>query len=67
MANPVGRPSKFGFGPLEVGEYVEIPVPTPADVKRVSCAASLYGSRKERGYRCKTDLKTRIMRVTRVR
>lgn len=67
MTNPVGRPSKFGFGELEIGQHVQIPVPTSHDVKRIARAASLFGTRKNKGFRCKTDRATRMMRVTRVR
>ena len=67
MTNPVGRPSKVGFGEIKIGEFVEIPVPTSHDVKRIARAASLFGTRKSKGFRCKTDRATRIMRITRVR
>lgn len=64
---PQGRPSLYGFPDLAVGESVDVPVPTPADVKRMCTNASQYGRRHDRGYRCKTDRQTRVMTITRVR
>ena len=64
---PQGRPSPYGFPDLAVGESVDVPVPTPADVKRMCANASQYGRRHDRAYRCKTDRQTRVMTVTRVR
>ncbi len=63
---PQGRPSLYGFPDLAVGESVDVPVPTPADVKRMCTNASQYGIRRGQGYRCKTDRQTRVMTITRV-
>lgn len=52
---------------LAVGETFQHPVPTGADVKKATKAASQYGVRNDKGFRCKTDRKTRIMVITRVR
>ena len=62
-----GRPSLYSFPDLAVGESVEVPVPTPRDVKRMCSNASQYGMRHDRAFRCKTDRQTRVMTITRVR
>lgn len=61
------RPSRYGFDNMQPGQSIEIPVPTAKDVKHMCKLASQYGTRNDRGYRCKTDRKTRIMKITRVR
>jgi len=57
----------YRLSEMAVGDTMDIPVPTGADVKRIANNASKYGERYERFYRCKTDRKTRIMTITRVR
>lgn len=61
------RPPTYPFGSMVVGETADIPAPTPADVKRIAKNASQYGQRHDRFYRCKTDQKTRVTTVARVR
>ena len=62
-----GRKPTYHFGSMIVGDMVTFDAPTPADVKRIARNASQYGQRNERFYRCRTDLTTRLLTVTRVR
>lgn len=62
-----GPKPKTPLAKMDVGDVWHVEVPTPRDVKRVCKNVSQYGVRHDRGYRCKTDLETRIMTVTRVR
>ena len=52
---------------MAVGDAINLPVPTPADVKRVARNTSQYGLRHERCYRCRTNSDTRVITITRVR
>ena len=52
---------------MEIGDVYHVEVPTPADVKRVARNVSQYGIRHDKGFRCRTNLETRIMAITRVR
>lgn len=61
------RPSRYGFDTMQPGDSIEIHVPTGKDVKRMCSLASQYGTRNDRGYRCKTNRQTRIMTITRIR
>lgn len=63
----IGRPSIYGLTPMAVGDSVAMPAPTGADVKRIARNVSQYGQRNNRYYRCKTDITTRIMTITRIR
>ena len=62
-----GRPPTYPFADMAVGESADIDAPTPRDVKRIAKNASQYGLRHDRFYRCRTDQKTRVTTVTRVR
>lgn len=62
-----GRPPTYPFASMAVGDAATLPAPTAADVKRIARNASQYGMRYDRFYRCKTDRKTRIMTITRIR
>ena len=61
------RPPTYPFGRMNVGDTFGIHALTPADVKRIAKNASQYGQRHDRFYRCRTDPKTRVTTVTRVR
>lgn len=61
------RPPVYPFGRMDVGDTFDIHAPTPADVKRIAKNASQYGLRHDRFYQCRTDQKTRVTTVTRVR
>ena len=60
-----GRPPTYPFGSMAVGDSIELPAPTPADVKRIARNASQYGLRHNRYYRCRT--RDGVTTVTRVR
>lgn len=62
-----GRPPTYPLGPMAVGDQITLPAPTSADVKRIAKNASQYGQRHGRFYRCRTDQKTRVTTVTRIR
>ena len=62
-----GRPPTYHLGAMAVGDTINLPVPTPADVKRVARNTSQYGLRHERCYRCRTNSDTRVITITRVR
>lgn len=62
-----GRPPTYPLGNMAVGDSTEMPAPTAADVKRIARNASQYGLRHDRFYRCRTDRKTRIMTISRIR
>lgn len=62
-----GRPAIYPLGSMAVGDTVTLPAETPADVKRIAKNASQYGIRHDRFYRCRTDRKTRLMTITRIR
>lgn len=62
-----GRPVSYPLRGMEVGEEVEMEADTPADVKRIARNVSQYGARHDRFYRCRTDMRTRIMIITRIR
>ena len=64
---PFGRPSTYRLLELEVGESRDFEAPTTADVSRIARNASQTGIRHDRYFRCKTDRKTRITTVTRIR
>jgi len=59
--------NKYFLEDLDVGDIREVEAITSHDVKRIAKAASNFGIRKNKGFRCKTDRKTRIMTITRVR
>lgn len=67
VSNFGGRPPVYPFSAMGIGETADIPAPTPADVKRIAKNASQYGQRHDRFYRCRTDLNTRVMTITRIR
>ncbi len=52
---------------MAIGDVYHVEVPTSADVKRVARNVSHYGIRHDKGFRCRTNLETRIMAITRVR
>lgn len=62
-----GRPPTYGLGAMAVGDTVEMPAPTPADVKRIARNTSQYGMRNDKGFMCRTDMATRITTITRLR
>lgn len=62
-----GRPSTYNLGPMEVGETIELPAPTKADVHRIARNVSIYGIRHDRQYRCRTDKVRRVTVILRVR
>ena len=62
-----GRPSTYRLLELEVGGSRDFETPTTADVIRISRNVSQTGIRHDRYFRCKTNRKTRITTVTRVR
>lgn len=59
--------NKYFLEDLDIGDIREVKAATPHDVKRIAKAVSIFGIRKEKGFRCRTDRKTRIMTITRVR
>ncbi len=67
VSETMGRPAVYPLRHMNVNDTLTLPVPTGADVKRVARAVSRYGNRHDRFYRCKTDRKTRLMTVTRIR
>ena len=64
--NRGGRPATYPLGAMAVGDSVEMPAPTAADVKRIARNVSQYGQRHTRYYRCKTDRSDRVMTITRI-
>jgi hypothetical protein len=62
-----GRPSTYGLGAMAVGDTVNMPAPTRADVKRIARNTSQYGIRTDTQFRCRTDRATRVTTVTRIR
>ena len=62
-----GRPSTYGLGAMAVGDTVTMPAPEPADVKRIARNTSQYGIRTDTQFRCRTDRKTRVTTITRIR
>lgn len=66
-SNTFGRPPIYPFRAMAVGDSIELPAPSPADVKRIARNASQYGLRTDRFYSCKTDRARRVTTVTRVR
>jgi len=62
-----GRPRSYPLHDMAVGDAVDLPAPTPADVKRIARNASQYGLRHDRFYRCKTDREARVLTITRIR
>ncbi len=62
-----GRPSTYRLLEMEIGDVKEFETPTTADVIRISRNVSQTGIRHDRYFRCKTNRKTRITTVTRVR
>lgn len=62
-----GRPVTYPLRDMEVGDEAEMEAPTAADVKRIARNVSQYGARHDRFYRCRTDMATRIMTITRIR
>lgn len=62
-----GKPRTYPLNDMEIGDVVEMPAPTGADVKRIAKNVSQYGERHDRSYRCKTNRETRIMTITRIR
>ena len=59
-----GRPATYPLGPMAVGDSVEMPAPTSADIKRIARNVSQYGLRNDRSYRCRTaDGVTTITRI----
>jgi hypothetical protein len=63
----IGRPAQYPLLGMKIGDSVTFDVPTGADVKRVARNVSNYNNRYEMFFRCKTDRKTRVMTVTRLR
>ena len=61
------RPSTYGLHEMAVGESKDFPAPTPNDNKRIARRASAFGIKHDRCYRCKTNKKTRITTITRIR
>jgi hypothetical protein len=51
---PVGRPPTYPFHAMNLGDVVQLPAPTSADVKRICRNASQYGIRTGRFYQCRT-------------
>lgn len=62
-----GRPVSYPLRGMEVGDEVQMEADTAADVKRIARNVSQYGARHDRFYRCRTDMRTRIMTITRIR
>jgi hypothetical protein len=62
-----GRSLMYPIDKLNIDDTLGIHVPTTADVKRVAKNVSQYGQRHDKGFRCKTNRKTRMMIITRVR
>jgi len=61
-----GRPPTYPLRDMAVGDSVELPAATAADVKRIARNVSQYGQRHTRYYRCKTDRSDRVMTITRI-
>ena len=64
---PRGPKPTYPLRDMIVGDMLTMPAPTPADVKRISRNTSQYGLRNGRYYMCRTDTKTRLLTITRVR
>lgn len=60
-----GRPPAYPLREMAVGDYITLPAPTSADIKRLARNVSQFGVRNDRGYRCRT--KAGVMTVTRMR
>ena len=61
------KPRTYPIYDLEVGGSIQMAASTAADRKRIARNVSTVGIRYDRGYRCKTDRKTGIMTITRLR
>lgn len=61
------KPRTYPIYDLEVGAAVQMAAPTAADRKRIARNVSQYGIRHDRGHHCKTDRRTGIMTITRLR
>ncbi len=66
-ANPWGRPPKYPFKQMAIGDQHQVPAPTPADVKRICSNASQSGIRNDKFFRCRLDYASRVMTIERVR
>ena len=62
-----GRPPEYGFDEMDIGETITMSAPTPEDVKRIARNTSQYGIRKDKQLMCRTDRRTRIMTIKRIR
>lgn len=62
-----GRPVTYPLRYMAVGDTCTLPAETPQDVKRIARNVSQYGLRHNRFYSCRTDRKTRITTITRIR
>ena len=65
VSKTFGRPPIYPLRDMAVNDYITLPAPTSADIKRICRNVSQFGQRNERGYRCRT--KDGIMTVTRIR
>jgi hypothetical protein len=61
------KKTSYGLFEMVVGGSKDFPSPTSDDNKRIARRASAFGILHDRSYRCKTDKKTRITTVTRIR
>ena len=64
-ASKFGRPPTYPLGPMAVGDSVEMPAPTSADIKRICRNVSQYALRNDRSYRCRTS--GGVTTITRIR
>lgn len=64
---PFIKSETYNFHDIDVGGYVQMPAPTLEDKRRIAKNVSVYGIRHNRGYMCRTDRKTGIMTITRLR
>lgn len=62
-----GKPRTYPLRDMEIGAAVQMAAPTPADKKRIARNTSKYGLLHDRCYRCRTDKKTGMMTITRIR
>lgn len=57
----------YNFHDIEIGAAVQMSAPTLDDKRRIAKNVSAHGIRHNRGYMCRTDRKTGIMTITRLR
>lgn len=64
---PFSKSEIYNFHDIDIGATVQMLAPTIEDKRRIAKNVSVYGIRHNRGYMCRTDRKTGIMTITRLR